>query len=290
MPYLRGLDSADSDGADPSAVLGAVQDAIETVLPARSSGTPGAPSPAPGRANAADQPWLVMRQQLFCNASLAHVMFELTNALLELGVPTVPQDEHSILSKDFVHREEDLFQAGAPEKYARIAGCLGRDYDPEKAVTVHFSMLKSGARCSAFGVFSSLTPREVLYTTGNHTIGQGRLRLLTDRFERILAPSWHVLRPYLEAGLSANRGSVIPHGIDPGAFNPQAPPLPYRTAKRFRFLQTSFPWVYEKGFDLTIKAFCPRLLLERRRRSHPANAAHQGPQRAGTGVWQAPGG
>ena len=76
MPYLRGLDSADSDGADPSAVLGAVQDAIETVLPARSSGTPGAPSPAPGRANAADQPWLVMRQQLFCNASLAHATFE----------------------------------------------------------------------------------------------------------------------------------------------------------------------------------------------------------------------
>ena len=57
-----------------------------------------------------------MRQQLFCNNGTAHVMFELTNALIELGVPTVPQDEVASLARDYVQREEGLFRRGAPEK------------------------------------------------------------------------------------------------------------------------------------------------------------------------------
>jgi glycosyltransferase involved in cell wall biosynthesis len=265
VPYLRGLDSAFQEGTDATAVLTAVRQAIQTALLSINVGqrvSPAPQSPSPHWAGETrcptlvDGTHLVMRQQLFCNASLAHVMFELTNALIELGVPTVPQDEHSIFSKDFIHREEDLFRTGAPEKLRRILECLGRRYDPERAVTVHFSMLKTGLRCSSFGMFPSLTLRDVLYTTGNHTVKRDLLRLLTDRFERILAPSKHVLQPYIEAGLSPNCGAVIPHGIDPAVFTPASPPHAYVTTKTFKFLQTSFPWVYEKGFDLSIKAFC----------------------------------
>jgi len=232
------------------------RESLPTSGPPKEREEPMVPVAKAGQAGAGNGTHLVMRQQLFCNASLAHVMFELTNALIELGVPTVPQDEHSIFSKEYIHREEALFRTGAPEKLRRVLECAGQPYDPERAVTVHFSMLKTGLRCSSFGVFASLNPRDVLYTTGNHTVKRDLLRLLTDRFESILAPSSHVLQPYLEAGLSPNRGAVIPHGIDPTVFTPASTPRAYATTKTFKFLQTSFPWVCEKGFDLSIKAFC----------------------------------
>ncbi len=160
-----------------------------------------------------------------------------------------------MLSKGFVHREEELFRAGAPAKYARVVKSLQRDYDPEDAITVHFSMMRPHARYSRFGVFPSLGRREVLYTTGNHTVTREGLRQLAGTFEMILGPSAHVLRPYIEAGLNPRQGAVIPHGIDPSVFSPEAPALVYPTKKRFKFLQTSFPWICEKGFDLTIEAF-----------------------------------
>ena len=74
-------------------------------------------------------------------------------------------------------------------------------------------------------------------------------------FEKILAPCHHLLRTYMEAGLDRTRGTVIPHGIDPQIFSPESPRICYPTEKKFKFLQTSFPWITEKGFDLTIKAF-----------------------------------
>ena len=72
----------------------------------------------------------------------------------------------------------------------------------------------------------------------------------------ILTPSEHLLQPYLQAGLNRRNGVVVPHGIDPLIYSPEIPAIKYPTRKQYKFLQTSFPWVYEKGFDLTIKAFC----------------------------------
>ncbi len=274
VPYLSGLDPAVEDGDEPTAVLRRLEEAIAVALgPApgwRPRPAPDIPAGAVAAANTGEgqrrpraagldsdgAPCFVMRQHLFCNASVAQVMFELTNALIELGVPTVAQEEQAVFSKGYMHREEEFWRAGAPAKFERIQRSLGLAYDPETAITVHFSMFKPGVGCARFGVFQAMTPREVLYTTGNHTVTPEALRQQANAFEMILGPSWHVLRPYLEAGLSPGRGAVIPHGIDPEAFSPQAPALAYATEKRFKFLQTSFPWVYEKGFDLSIRAFC----------------------------------
>ncbi|HXP63342.1 MAG TPA: glycosyltransferase family 4 protein [Dongiaceae bacterium] len=243
-PFLAGLDPAIRDGEEPTAVL----NHFERLVAER---TPATVLTAAPRAT-----HLVMRQQLFCNSSLAQVMFELTNALIELGFPAVAQDEHPEFSKPYIHREEEVLRAAAVEKYERIARSLSREYDPENAITVHFSMFKSGVKCARHGTFPSLGPREVLYTTGNHTMTARGVRELAGCFEKILAPSHHVLRPYLEAGLDRTRGAVIPHGVDPLNFSPASPPLRYETDKGFKFLQTSFPWITEKGFDLTLKAFC----------------------------------
>jgi glycosyltransferase involved in cell wall biosynthesis len=255
VPYLEGLGGDACAGGEPTAVLHRLEKIIEEAA-SRGRRADGAAAEGKRAAPIHDgAACIVMRQQLFCNASLAHVMFELTNALLELGAPAVAQDEAALLSKAYIHREEELWRAGAPGKYQRLKASLAAGYDPEAAITVHFSMLRAGLSYTRFGVFPGLTPREVLYTTGNHTVAPDGVRQLTGVFEKILAPSNHVLRPYLQAGLGPNCGAVIPHGIDPGAFSPQAQPAAYATEKRFKFLQTSFPWVYEKGFDLSVKAF-----------------------------------
>jgi len=70
VPYLRGLDKATPDGEEPTAVLRRLQTIIARQAPVQA--LPQVPQPT----------HLVMRQQLFCNASLAHVMFEITNALI----------------------------------------------------------------------------------------------------------------------------------------------------------------------------------------------------------------
>jgi len=275
LPYLCGLDRLAPNGDEPTAVLRRLGQIVAKAAVLNQSGVhealPSQPGSGGGLTGAASShktgegplaadysrtlPHVVMRQQLFCNGSLAHVMFELTNALIELGVPTVPQEEHAVFSKGYIHREDDLFRAGAPDKYARVLQAVGRQYDPENAVLVHFTMLKPGNNCTPSGVFLGLAPREILYTTGNHAMTPEGLRRLAARFQMILAPSQHVLRPYLEAGLGPSRGAVIPHGIDPAVFSPSAPPFSYPTGKRFKFLQTSFPWITEKGFDLTLRAF-----------------------------------
>jgi glycosyltransferase involved in cell wall biosynthesis len=254
VPYLRGLDPGCDDGEDPTLVLNAMMKAVvETAEAKPSGGAAGLPVNTGGGSHCTH---IVMRQELFSNSSVANVMFELTNALIELGVPTIPQDEHRVLAREVFHREENLLRAGAPAKYERIVRQTQRSYDPENAVTVHFCMLRERAGYSEFGTFRSLASREVLYDTGNKLITPTGVRQVTDAFHMMLAPSKHVLGPYLNAGLSPSRGAVIPHGVDPQVFSPGAAAFPYPTRKGFKFLQTSFPWICEKGFDLTIQAFC----------------------------------
>lgn len=245
LPYIEELHPTVCAGASSTEVLEGLREAL--LLQDRPNARMG---------NRVHPCHLVMRQQLFCNTSLAQVMFELTNALLELGVPAVPQDEHQVFStSSYIHREEEVYRAGAPDKYARVSEHLTDVYDPETAVTVHFSLIKTPHGLAYCGTFPCLCGREVLYTTGNHTVRPQDVRLISDRFELLLAPSSHVLRPYLEAGLARRCGAIVPHGVDPKIFCPESQPLQYPSKKGFKFLQTSFPWVYEKGFDLTVKAF-----------------------------------
>ena len=195
-------------------------------------------------------PTLVMRQHLFHNVSLAQAMFELTNALLELGVPAVPQAEVESFSKAWFQSEEDLYRSGSPEKYERIRQHIETTYDPDNAITVHFTLCDTVERS-----FRTFAGREAHYVTGNTLASPEDVRSSAMAFDKILAVSDHLLHPYLEAGLSPSRAAVVPHGIDPSIFCPQSPPSHYSTSKRFKFLQTSFPWVHDKGFDLTIRAF-----------------------------------
>lgn len=198
----------------------------------------------------------VIRQHLFCNTSFSHTTFELTNALLEMGIPTVAQDEWFGFSKEYIKREEEFYRIGSPKKYERIRNSQLVRYDPDCAVTIHHTLFMPDTGFMKNGVFRVLSGREAVYATGNHNVRKEDAKYLSDRFEAILAPSRHVIAPYYEAGLSRRQGFIIPHGIDPDEFSSSITPLKYDTQKSFRFLQTSFPWVREKGFDITIQAFC----------------------------------
>jgi len=269
IPYIEGFDLTIANGENVTTVLrsfekivikqnsvqssDSIQGCASSSLPTTIQHTIGTPNI---HANVhVSTSHLVMRQHLFCNSSWAQVMFELTNALLELGFPTIPQKEHELFAKNYIHREEEYFRTGAITKYDRIRHALDTDFDPETAITLHFALLKPGLPFTNNAVFQTLGAREALYTTGNHFIARQAVQTLVNTFEKIIAPSQHVLRPYLEAGLSTRTGVIVPHGIDPDIYDPGSHPYNYATSKSFKFLQTSFPWVTEKGFDLTIKAF-----------------------------------
>jgi glycosyltransferase involved in cell wall biosynthesis len=243
VPYIKGLDPAVGGGADSTAVL---ERLTKTVVNGRATRSP---------ASSGRQRCLVMRQQLYANCSSAQAMFELTNALLETGIPTVPQEEHMIFSSESVQREEDMFRLGAMEKYERLRRNLAREHDPESAITIHSALLKSGHDCLRCGAFPSLGGQEVLYVSGNQMVRREEVQAILEAYDMVLAPSQHVLTAYLQAGLPRRRGAVIPYGIDPAVYSPEMEPFHYPTRKQFKFLHTSFPWVQEKGFDLTIQAF-----------------------------------
>jgi glycosyltransferase involved in cell wall biosynthesis len=238
VPFISGLTGAPHAGAGVADVYESLRAALKEV-----GRSPRSKADANGAC-------LVMRQHLFCNISLSHVMFELTNSLLELGVPTIPQAQQGDLTPSHIVLEEELYRTGTGDKYERVFKHVHTDYDPEKAITLHFTMLKMG------GAYPALSGREALYVTGNaQGASRESVRQLTSSFEKILGVSPFVLWPFVQAGLGSTQAAIIPHGVDPELFNPERRPTAYPTKKRFKFLETSFPWINEKGFDLTIRAF-----------------------------------
>jgi len=73
--------------------------------------------------------------------------------------------------------------------------------------------------------------------------------------DQIWAYSRYVQRQWIEAGLSESRVKLVPLGVDPARFQPQAPPLKLSTAKPFRFLFVGGT-LWRKGIDVLLSAYC----------------------------------
>jgi len=67
-------------------------------------------------------------------------------------------------------------------------------------------------------------------------------------------PSQYVQRVFVASGIPAEKVRVIPWGIDPEIFNPQAEPLLLPTEKSFRFLFVG-GLIGRKGFDTLLEAY-----------------------------------
>ena len=67
-------------------------------------------------------------------------------------------------------------------------------------------------------------------------------------------PSEFVRRCYVDSGVDAAKVSVVPNGIDPGQFRPEAPARPLATKKKFKFLFVGGT-IGRKGPDVLLKSY-----------------------------------
>jgi GT2 family glycosyltransferase/glycosyltransferase involved in cell wall biosynthesis/Tfp pilus assembly protein PilF len=79
------------------------------------------------------------------------------------------------------------------------------------------------------------------------------LARLTD-VDEVWAPSEYVRRVYVDSGVNAAKVKVVPNGIDPQRFHPEAPPLPLATKKAIKFLFVGGT-IHRKGPDVLLKAY-----------------------------------
>ena len=74
------------------------------------------------------------------------------------------------------------------------------------------------------------------------------------RVDEVWVPSEFVRQCYIESGVDERKVKVVPNGIDPQRFRPQAKPRFLATQKKFKFLFVGGT-IHRKGPDLLLKAF-----------------------------------
>lgn len=79
-------------------------------------------------------------------------------------------------------------------------------------------------------------------------------RAIREHVDELWVPSEWVRQSFIAGGVPADRVVVIPNGVDPARFHPQAPPRALPTSKGFRFLFVGGA-LPRKGLDLLLEAF-----------------------------------
>ncbi|MCL4426149.1 MAG: glycosyltransferase [Firmicutes bacterium] len=77
---------------------------------------------------------------------------------------------------------------------------------------------------------------------------------ICNQMDEIWVPSTFNQQTFVSSGVEADRLKVMPLGVDPQRFHPEAPPLPLSQKRGFAFL-ANFEWSLRKGYDLLIRAF-----------------------------------
>ncbi|MDR3554920.1 MAG: glycosyltransferase, partial [Syntrophobacteraceae bacterium] len=73
--------------------------------------------------------------------------------------------------------------------------------------------------------------------------------------DEIWVPSRHVQKSYISSGVPSDRIQVIPNGVNPELFHPEAAPYPVRATNKFKFLFVGGS-IWRKGVDLLLQAYC----------------------------------
>ena len=77
---------------------------------------------------------------------------------------------------------------------------------------------------------------------------------MSRQVDEVWVASQWVRNCFVQSGIPADQVQVIPLGVDPARFHPQAPPLQLQTRKRFRFLFVGGT-IHRKGIDLLLEAY-----------------------------------
>ena len=72
--------------------------------------------------------------------------------------------------------------------------------------------------------------------------------------QQFWVPSEHVRKVYVSSGVPESKVKVVPNGIDPEKFRPDAKPLPLGTRKTFKFLFVGGT-IHRKGPDVLLEAY-----------------------------------
>lgn len=75
-----------------------------------------------------------------------------------------------------------------------------------------------------------------------------------DRLDEVWVPSRFVRDCYLRSGVDPDRVRLVPYGVDPGRFRPDAPPIALPTDRSFRFLFVGGT-IQRKGIDTLVDAY-----------------------------------
>ncbi|MEY2410103.1 MAG: hypothetical protein QOF48_2773, partial [Verrucomicrobiota bacterium] len=81
------------------------------------------------------------------------------------------------------------------------------------------------------------------------------------RVNEVWVPSEYVRRVYVESGVNPAKVKVVPNGIDPILFRPDAAPMKLATNKRFKFLFVGGT-IHRKGPDLLLQAYLNRFTAQ----------------------------
>ncbi|MEN9573772.1 MAG: hypothetical protein RL514_1627 [Verrucomicrobiota bacterium] len=164
--------------------------------------------------------------------SLSHVNRELTSALEKLPGVRLTRLGQSTLN--------------APNALAGLARTLKSTAPTGTQVTVRHAWPPDWQR-PATGKLVVMQPWEF----GALPLDWAKQAGSVDEF---WAYSNYVRRLYLAAGVAPEKVKVIPLGIDPATFRPDAKPLPLATRKAFKFLFVGGT-IYRKGPDVLLRAY-----------------------------------
>jgi len=140
---------------------------------------------------------------------------------------------------------------------------FGPNQDSERlqALATRFDVPLSGPTdihiCLAYPPRTTRPPtrRWVIYQPWEYTsIPRAWLDLFQNQVDEVWVPSQYVWRSYVESGIKPDKVHVVPHGVCPRIFNPQATPLPLATTKGFKFLFVGGT-LWRKGIDVLLDAY-----------------------------------
>jgi glycosyltransferase involved in cell wall biosynthesis/tetratricopeptide (TPR) repeat protein len=77
---------------------------------------------------------------------------------------------------------------------------------------------------------------------------------LVQAIDEVWVPSRFVRDTFVRSGIPTELVQVIPLGVDPACFHPQAPPLSLRSRKQFKFLFVGGT-IFRKGIDILLEAY-----------------------------------
>ena len=182
------------------------------------------------------KPAVVWEGSQFVGHSLALVNRELCLQLIGDGYPL-----------SIIPYEEDEFGAEADPRFHLLAEAVRRPLPTAPAVHVRHQWPPDFTPPPE-GRWVMIQPWEF------GSLPTRWVEVMNEKVDEVWVPSSYVRDCYLRSGVRPERVFTVPNGVNTALFNPQAPPIPLKTRKRFKFLFVGGT-IARKGIDILLQAY-----------------------------------